>query len=145
MVLQRWDPFRDLRRIDQVMDRHFRGVGFRGANGYDHAWAVPLDVTEDGDNIVVRASLPGIKPEDIEVTIENGTLAIKGETEVDKEERDGGFLVRERRAGKFYRTLRLPESVDTEKAETAYANGVLTVTLTRVESEKAKRLEVKAA
>ena len=140
MALQRWEPFRDLRRIENTVDRFWRGFGEDQSRG----WAVPLDVVQEGDNIVVHGTLPGVRPEDIKVTIEDGVLNISAESKHDGEEQNGNYLIRERRSGKFRRVLRLPDSVDAEGAETTYENGVLTVTLPKVEAKKAKRLEVKA-
>ncbi len=140
MALQRWEPFRDLRRIENTVDRFWRGFGVDQSGG----WAVPLDVVQEGDNILVHGTLPGVKPEDIKVTIEDGVLNISAESKHDHEEQNGNYLIRERRSGKFRRALRLPDSVDAEAAETTYENGVLTVTLPKVEAKKAKRLEVKA-
>ena len=140
MVLARWEPFRELRRMENTMDRMWRGFGVgRGFEG----WAVPLDVVQDGDDIVVRASIPGIEPGDIELTIEEGVLTIKGATSGQRQESDGQFLMRERRAGKFYRSLRLPDSLDAENVTSQYENGVLTVTIPKLEAKKAKRLEIK--
>ena len=140
MVLQRRDPFRDLRRIENTMDRFWRGFGAHETGG----WAVPLDVVQDGDSIVIHGTLPGVKAEDISVTIDDGVLEIKAESKTDHEEQNGNYLIRERRAGKFHRVLRLPDSVDADKAETRYEDGVLTVRLPKVEARKAKVLEVKA-
>ena len=140
MVLQRLDPFRDLRRIENTMDRFWRGFGASEAGG----WAVPLDVVQDGDSIVIHGTLPGVKAEDISVTIDDGVLEIKAESKTDHEQRNGNYLMRERRAGKFHRVIRLPDSVDADKAETRYEDGVLTVRLPKVEARKAKVLEVKA-
>ncbi len=140
MVLQRRDPFRDLRRIENTMDRFWRGFGAHEAGG----WAVPLDVVQDGDSIVIHGTLPGVKAEDISVTIDEGVLEIKAESKTDHEKQNGNYLIRERRAGKFHRVIRLPDSVDADKAETRYEDGVLTVTLPKVEARKAKVLEVKA-
>ncbi len=140
MVLQRRDPFRDLRRIENTMDRFWRGSGAYEAGG----WAVPLDVVQDGDSIVIHGTLPGVKAEDISVTIDDGVLEIKAESKTDHEEQNGSYLIRERRAGKFHRVIRLPDSVDADKAETRYEDGVLTVRLPKVEARKAKVLEVNA-
>ena len=140
MVLQRRDPFRDLRRIENTMDRFWRGLGAQEAGG----WAVPLDVVQDGDSIVIHGTLPGVKAAEISVTIDDGVLEIKAESKTDHEEQNGNYLIRERRAGTFHRVLRLPDSVDADKAETRYEDGVLTVRLPKVEARKAKVLEVKA-
>ena len=140
-MLQRWDPFRDLRRIEENMDRFARG--FRFSNGNASAgWAVPLDVVQDDDNMIVRASMPGMKPEDISVTIEDDVLSVSGETSEEHEEEKENYLMRERKIGKFRRSLRLPDTVDVDKAETTYENGVLTVSFPKVEAKKAKKLTV---
>ncbi len=145
MTLRRWEPFRELRRLREEMDRwpRFR-VGFGDEEEGLEDWLVPLDVVEEGDNIVVHASVPGVKPEDIDVTLEENVLTIKGKAEDEKEHKEGGYLMRERRAGAFHRTLRLPATVDTEKAIPTYEHGVLTVTFPKVEAKKAKHLKVVA-
>ena len=149
MVLQRWYPIADARRAEQRTDRVWRGFGpFRGPliDVRVRDWSVPVDVVEEGDNIVVRASVPGVKPEDIDVTIENGVLAVKGSSASEKEgTEEGGYLIRERRTGSFSRSLRLPETVDSAKAESRYEYGTLTISFPKQEASKAKRLEVKTA
>ncbi|HLF05084.1 MAG TPA: Hsp20/alpha crystallin family protein [Dehalococcoidia bacterium] len=142
MVLQRWDPFSDLRRVQQDMDRLWRGFMPAAEHPEMESWAIPLDVAQEGDNIVVHASMPGVKPDDIQVSIENNVLTIKGQTKEEKEHQEGDYLMRERRAGGFHRSLRLPDTVDTEKAKPYYENGVLTVSFPKVESKKAKQLKV---
>lgn len=143
-MLQRWEPFRDLRRVDHMMNRLRRG---HFVNGYGEIekWAVPLDVVEEDDNIIVRATLPGVSPDDIDVTLENEVLTINAETKTATEERKENYLVRERRAGKFHRTLRLPDTVDSEKVDTKYENGILEITFPKAEAKKARRLSIKAA
>ena len=142
-MIQRWDPWGDLRRLDSTVSR-FRRVNGTGVNGDSvRSWALPLDVERDGDNFVVSASIPGVAPEDIKVTIDDGVLAIRGETKDESEAEDRGYLLRERRSGSFHRSLRLPEELDTEKAESEYRNGVLRITFQRLESKKSKVLDVK--
>ena len=109
-----------------------------------HPWAwgsVPLDVLERGEDIIVRASLPGIDPKDIDATLDGNVLTIKGQTEAETEAKDAGYLLRERRTGAFQRILRLPNVVDTEKVSTRYEAGVLTVTFPKLEVKKAKQLK----
>ena len=141
MLLQRWDPFRDMRRMDNLANRFWRayGVGDEIA-----ARALPLDVVQHEEDVVVRASLPGVKTDDVEITVEDGVLTITAADESQPEEQDGRYLVRERRSGKYHRALRLPDTVDADKAETQYVDGVLTITFPKVEAKKAKRLEIKA-
>ncbi len=143
-MLQRWEPFRELRRMDEVMNRLWRGQFRDGIREIDK-WAVPLDVVEDDDKIIVRATLPGVKPEDINVTLENEVLTIDAETKTETEERKETFLVRERRAGKFHRKLRLPDTVDSDKVDTKYENGIVEITFPKAEAKKARRISIEAA
>ena len=146
MVLRRWEPFGEFRRINQNMDRLWRGFYNNGDTATDISgikeWAIPLDVVEEGDNVLVRASLPGVEPEDIDVTVENDVLTIKGHSKVEQEYQGANFLRRERRSGSFHRSLRLPDTLDAENARPNYDNGVLTVTLPKIEAKKAKKLTV---
>ena len=143
MVLQPWSPFRELRRIDGTANRFWRGFGHYPVEGSDpDRWSLALDVIEEEDAILVNASVPGVKPEEIDVTIENDVLTIKGETASTSEVKEDTYRLRERRTGSFHRTLRLPDTVDTDKAATRYENGVLTVTLPKSETKKAKHLTV---
>ena len=144
MVLQKWDPFVEMRNMQENMNRLWRGFGSRDNDNGIESWAVPLDVVQEGDNIVVHASMPGIKPDDINVTVENDVLTIKGESKSETEQRNGNYLMRERRVGSFHRSLRLPDTVDSEHAETKYEHGVLTVTFPKLEAKKAKKLEIKS-
>jgi HSP20 family protein len=139
MTLMRWDPFTELRRMEENMNRLWRG--FTGDGGGE-AWAVPLDVMEEGDNIIVHASLPGVNPDNFNVTVENNVLSIRAETKEEREGKEGDYLMRERRYGSFYRSLRLPDTVDTDRAQTSYENGVLTLSFPKMESKKAKQLKV---
>ena len=146
MVLQSWSPFRELRRMDERMNRLWRGFGHYPVEVSEpERWSLALDVVEEEDVILVNASVPGVKPEEIDVTIENDVLTIKGETASTSEVKEDTYRLRERRTGSFHRTLRLPDTVDTDKAATRYENGVLTVTLPKSEAKKAKRLTVAAA
>ncbi len=142
MVLQRWDPVSELRRMEDTMNRLWRGV-YSPNEAEIESWAVPLDVIQEGDTTLVAASMPGVKPEDIEVSIEDDVMTIKGKTKEEEERKEGNYLLRERRAGSFYRSIRLPETVDTTKAESKYDNGVLTVSFPKHEAKKAKKLEIK--
>ena len=150
MSLQRYDPIRDMARVEQVFDRLWRGYGTRGY-GYrgvashgdgDGDWAIALDVVGSEDSVAVHASLPGVKPEDISVTIEDDVLTVAGQTASEEEHDDDTYLVRERRSGSFRRSLRLPDTVDADKAESSYEDGVLTVTLPKSEAKKPKQLTV---
>ena len=142
MVLQRWDPMFELRRMHGAIVRRWPEYRFAVDSAHSRGWAIPVDVVEEGDDLLVRASLPGINPEQIDVSIEDHTLTIKADTKVEEELKEGDYLMRERRTGSFRRSLRLPETVDSDNAKTTYENGILTVSLPKGESKKVKHLKV---
>jgi HSP20 family protein len=143
MVLRRWEPFRELRQMQENMDRMWRSFSPGGGEAGDvENWDIPLDVVQQGDNIIVRASVPGVNPEDIDVSIENDVLTIKGQTREEREHQEGNYLMRERRAGSFYRALRLPDTLDSDHAQCHYENGVVSITFPRLESKQARRLHI---
>ncbi len=141
MLLQRWDPLFDFRRRHYTTDRVVRGFP-QAVNGDNTRWSIALDAVEEDDKLVVRASLPGIDPGEIKVTIEDGVLTIDGETKVDEEGKVGNYLIRERRTGSFHRAVRLPDTVDVDQAETNYDEGILTVAFPKAESKRARQLTV---
>ena len=142
MVLRRWEPFRELRTMEDTINRLWRGYGGETAHPVVEGWSVPLDVVREGDNILVHASLPGVDPDNIDVSIEDNVLTIKAATHSEAEREEGEFLMRERRSGSFHRALRLPDTVDTEKIQPGYKNGVLTITVPKAEAKKAKQFKV---
>lgn len=143
MVMQPWSPIRELRRMDEAMNRLWRGSGrstpeAEGSEG----WTLPLDIIEQEDSILVRASAPGVQPEDLDISIKDNVLTIKGETSAAQDAAEERYRLRERRFGSFQRTLRLPESVNTDGADTHYEHGVVTITLPKSEAKKARRLTI---
>ena len=142
MLLQRWDPLFDCRRRHYIADRTRHGFPQTVDAVEPKRWSIALDAVEEDEKLVVRASLPGVDLDEIKVTIEDGVLTIDGETKVDDEAKVGNYLIRERRAGSFHRSVRLPDSVDVDQAETNYDEGVLTVAFPKAESKRAKQLTV---
>ena len=147
MVLTRWDPLYEIRRARGLANRHL--VGFpQSVSEIDagainkREWSVPLDIFRGGSDVIIKASLPGVNPADIDVTIEGVILTIKAETETETESENREHVVRERRTGSFQRSIRLSEHVDTENVDPRYENGILTITLPLAESKKAKHLTV---
>ena len=153
MMLQRrnhFSPFGEFRQMQANMDRmrrRFRSFHHPGHNGFTgfEPWPAPLDVVADGDDFVVRASMPGVAPENIQVSIEDGVLTVRGETASHFETTEGNYLMRERLSGSFHRSLRLPDTVDQDKAEPRYEHGVLTISLPKAQAKKAKQFEVRVA
>jgi HSP20 family protein len=144
MTLQRLERFNELRPMQAAFNRLWGGLSSAASSDIPEieAWAVPLDVIARGDDIIVRASMPGVAPEDVQVSIEDNVLTIKGQTCSYGQADDVNYLMHERRVGAFHRALRLPDTVDTEKAQPHYEHGVLTVTIPKAESKKARQLTV---
>ncbi len=139
MAVQRWDPMRELRELQQAMNRLW-GREEPAQEG----WLVPMDVLEQADRIIVRCTIPGVRPEDLEVMVEDNLLTVRGQTQAEQEERQANYLMQERRIGAFHRSLQLPDVVDTETATSRYENGVLTISFPKAESKRARRLQVQA-
>jgi HSP20 family protein len=140
MVMQRWDPFRDLRQMDETMNRLWRGFGGVPAGTED--WNISLDVVQRGDEIIVKSSVPGVKPDTIDLAIEDNILTIRAERKPDFEDDQSVYLVRERPTGSFYRALRLPQTIDANKVQSTYENGVLTIVLPKAEEKKKKQIKI---
>jgi HSP20 family protein len=131
-----------MRQMENAMSRLWGRYG-RGTDwGEIEHWSIPIDVLQKGDEVLVKASLPGVKPEEIDVSVEDNVLSIKAESSTEKETEDEGYLVRERSYGSFYRALRLPESVDPEKIKSSYKDGVLEIMMPKAEEKKRKQIKV---
>ena len=134
----------ELRRLNEMFDAAFQGFPFAGepANGSATAWFPATDVVEDAEGLRISLELPGVKPEAVEVTVENRTLTIKGQKEQVKEENSQRLHRYERSYGKFERSFQLPATVDAEKIQAHAEHGVLTLTLPRAEAAKARKIEI---
>jgi HSP20 family protein len=143
MVMQRWDPFRDLRQMDETVNRLWRGLGGMPSGTED--WNISLDVVQRNDEITVKASIPGVRPEAIDLSIEDNILTIRADRKPDFEDDKSVYLIQERPTGSFYRALRLPETVDSNKIQSAYENGVLTIVLPKAEEKKKKQIKIQVA
>jgi HSP20 family protein len=143
----RWDPIRDMVSLREAMDRLFeesfvRPRGWTGTS--EGAGTLALDVFEDENEVTVKASIPGIKPEDIDISVTGDVLTIKGETKEEKEEKQGNYHLRERRYGAFQRSITLPTQINADKANADFKNGVLTLALPKVEEVKPKSIQIKS-
>jgi len=108
-------------------------------------WTPTLDVTENASEVTVRAELPGVKPEDLDVTVTGDTLVLAGEKKETTEKKEQNYWHSESRYGSFRRQVRLPAEVDAEKVEAKYSHGVLEVHLQKVVGAKSKRISVQEA
>lgn len=147
MSLTRWDPFREMMSLRDAMDRLFEESFARPLRawpwGIDGGLAVPVDMYETDDSLVVSAAVPGLKPEDVDINITGNTLNISGEFKSEEEGKRGNVHFRERRYGKFQRSVALPPTVDTETVEATFENGILKVTLPKTEEAKPRQIPVK--
>ena len=133
-----WRPFADFGELRQRMDEFFR----QGGVGDDGAWAPSVDVIRRNGTVVLRADLPGIKPDEVKVTVEDGVLTVSGEHSEESEEREGSYMRRERRSGSFSRSMTLPSGVNAEDIESTTKDGVLEVTIPLPKAEEKKAVEI---
>jgi HSP20 family protein len=146
-TLTRWDPFNELSNMRSVLDRLFdqsfgRFPALRTAGEDLGASTLGLDVFETDDEYVVKAAVPGVDPKDVDIQVEDDILTIKGESQQKDEVNEDNYLRRELRYGSFQRSLRLPPTVDTEKATATFEHGVLKLTLPKKAEAKAKTLKI---
>lgn len=142
-LVTRWDPFREAVTLREAMDRLFEDSfvpSRRREEGGERLYRLPLDAYVTPDDIVVMANMPGVKPEDVEITLEGDTLTIKGERRPPLENVD--YVLQERPYGKFLRTLNINIPVDANKAEAKYENGMLILTIPKAEAVKPRTIQV---
>jgi len=142
-MLSRWDPFQEMLNLRRTVDRLFDNVT------PDHEWSQPamwglaVDMVENKDEFVVKASVPGINPEDLDISYSDDTLTIKGEIKEDKDVKEDQFHLRERRFGSFMRTIALPNKIKGDAIKASYQNGVIVLRLPKAEEVKPKRIAIK--
>ncbi len=145
MSIKKYDPFRDLRSLQDDMNRIFK-ANFPAKFVHDEmnssGWSPNVDIYENNEEIILEAELPGIKREEFDVSIENNTVTIKGERQFEKDEESDSYHRVERAYGTFSRSFNLPKSVSAENTKADFSNGVLRVTLPIVEDETARKIVV---
>jgi len=144
----RWQPFSQLMSLRQAMEKLFEDsfvTPSRILTTFGPGMATPIDMYHTANNdVVVRAALPGVKPEEVDISITGDTLTIKGETKAEEEIKREDYLYQEHRYGAFSRSVTLPSGLDTDKAEASFDNGILTLTIPKSEQIKPKQIKVKA-
>jgi HSP20 family protein len=144
-IARRPSPFGELLSLRQAMDRLFEDSFVRpeGWNGTGLASSsLPVDVSMTADELVIEAQLPGIKPDDVQITVENGRLLIRGESATERSDADGDFLVREIRRGAFSRSIALPTGLEPDKASATFSDGVLTLRIPKAEEVKPRQIPI---
>ena len=147
MNIVRYDPFRELRSLQDEMTRLFSGVA--GNEGREELttgnWFPKVDIFENKDNLVLEAELPGMTRDDFDLSFENNVLTLKGERKFEKKTDEGNYHRVERSYGTFARSFTLPQTVTAEGAKAEFENGVLHVTLPKREEVKARKIEITGA
>jgi HSP20 family protein len=141
-MLTRWDPFQEMLNLRRTVDRLFDNVN-PDREWQPATWGLALDVEESKDDFTVKASVPGINPDDLDISYTDDTLTIKGEIKSDNEVKENQYHLRERRYGSFARSITLPTKVKGDAIEASYQNGVITLRLPKAEEVKPKRIAIK--
>ena len=143
MAVTRWDPLKEIgaleRQIGELFDRWRRP----GASG--SPWAPAMDAYERDDELVVKVEVPGLRPEDVEVSVEDDTLCIRGAREEESSVEEGSFIRRERMSGRFERQVRLPPGADPEAVRASYDHGVLEVRVPKPKTVQTRRVPIQPA
>ncbi len=140
--LMRWNPLRELQEMNEVVNRFLDPWSRSVVEGeQERIWRMPMDAYMTDDAIVIRMELPGVREEDVQITLENNVLTIAGELR--PREDDHKYFLRERPAGQFKRALSVGTPVDVSKAEAVFQDGVLTLTLPKAEEVKPKTIAIK--
>lgn len=144
-IVRRASPLGELVSLRQAMDRLFEDSFVRPRGWVTSAfegYGLPLDVTSGPDAITVEASLPGFKPEDVEITIENGTLSIHAEARSERSEGEGESLITEIRRGSVSRSITLPSGIEPDKATATYEQGILKLRIPKAEAVKPRQIRI---
>ncbi len=144
--LIRWEPAREMMTLREAMDRLFDDAFTRPLSIRD-GWSMAspaIDMYQTENDVVVKATIPGMKAEDVQINIAGDVLTLKGEAKQEEERNDKAWHIREQRFGSFERSVALPTAVKTDKADAVFENGVLTVTLPKADEVKPKTINIKA-
>lgn len=141
--IMRYDPFRELWDVRNMMDRIFDDTFNTGLRGDStRTWGLPMDVVENENEYIVKASIPGVHPDDLDVTYNNNILTVSGEVKGEQETEDTRYHLRERRFGKFSRSIQLPNRIEADKIEAQYESGELILHLPKSDEVKPKRISI---
>ncbi len=143
MAIMKWDPFRDLSRTTRGMNRFFNEPLFRFFDEEGYAmWSPSVDIYNEDDKLIVKAEMPGLNRDDIDIRVENGVLTITGEKKKEEEVKEENAYRLERCYGKFSRSFSLPMQVDTRNIKANYKDGILQISLPKAEESKPKRIDI---
>ena len=144
MTIVRWEPLRELNSLQSEMNRLFNTVfdSPGGNSGTMRRWVPAMDLLEEGDHFVLRADLPGMSEEDVNIELEDSMLTVSGERKTEETTEEGGFYRVERASGAFSRSLTLPKGVNAEAVEANFENGVLEIRIPKPEQPKPRKITI---
>lgn len=143
MAIVRWDPWGESMRMARDLDRIFGRLGQQGGGGEGIAWMPKIDVKRSGDDVMVRAELPGLRPEDVDIELSDNVLTISGERKTEEQKENEGWLIRESSYGAFERSISIPEGVDPSAISANFNDGVLEVTVPKAfEASQPRRTKI---
>jgi len=146
MSIERWDPFREAISLRDAMNTLLQESFVRPGGASQGSQAtLPLDIAETENEFVVKASLPGVKPDDVQITVHGDTLTIRGESKAEEEKKGEHWHLRERRFGAWQRSVALATPVNSDQAQAHFEHGVLTLTLPKSEAAKPRQIKVGGA
>ena len=141
----RWEPAREMMTLREAMDRLFDDAFTRPLSLSGNNWSIPaVDMYQTDNEVVVKAALPGIKADEVQINVTGEVLTLKGEVKQNQEKEEKAWHIREQRFGSFERSIALPTDVVADKAKADFENGILTITLPKAEEVKPKTITVKA-
>ncbi len=144
-MLSRWDPFRDLQRLQEEMNRAFDDRLYATRDGESVGWSPRVDIFEDEEGVSLKFELAGVDPKDVDIRFENGVLTLRGERKLEREDKRENYHRVEMSYGTFTRSFSLPGTIDAEKIKAESKNGVLTVHLPKKPEAKPKSIQVKVS
>ena len=142
--ITRWEPVREMMTLREAMDRLFDDAFTRPVSMSGSSIVPAIDLYQNDDEVVLKASLPGLNSDDVQITITSDVLTLKGEYKEDEDRKEKTFHIREHRFGIFERSIRLPSEVQADKSKAIFDNGVLTVVLPKAEVVRPKVITIKA-
>lgn len=142
--LIRWEPFREMLTLREMMDRMIDEVFERPFSSVFTGQVPAIDMYQTDNEVVVKAALPGVKADDVQISVTGDVLTIKGEIKQEEEQKGRSYHIREHRWGAFERNIILPTAVVADKAKAEFENGILTITLPKAEEVRPKTITVKA-
>jgi HSP20 family protein len=142
--LSRWEPVHEMMTLREAMDRLFDDAFTRPLSMSGGSVVPAIDLLQTEDEVVVKASLPGLKAEDVHISVTADVLTLSGEFKQESDQKEATYHIREHRFGSFERSVMLPTEVQTDKAKADFENGILIITLPKAETVKPKTINIKA-